>query len=112
MSGLHCRNNRLRSYIITIVGTTSFVSDHPWVSNKSVRENIIFGREYDPKWYAEVIRCCCLEPDFDSFPSYDMTEIGERGINLSGKRVAPITLCVSSSLCSVIINSRRAKAAD
>ena len=33
----------------------------------------------------EIIRACCLEHDLEMLPHGENTEIGEKGINLSGK---------------------------
>ncbi|KAK6354470.1 hypothetical protein TWF730_008870 [Orbilia blumenaviensis] len=55
-----------------------------WIQNTSVRENILFGRPFDPVWYEKVVHACALKPDFELFPNGDMTEIGERGITISG----------------------------
>jgi ABC-type bacteriocin/lantibiotic exporter with double-glycine peptidase domain len=35
---------------------------------------------------------CCLESDFEILTSGDLTEVGERGINLSGGQKARIAL--------------------
>jgi ABC-type bacteriocin/lantibiotic exporter with double-glycine peptidase domain len=50
----------------------------------SIRDNILFGNEMDEKRYVQTITSCCLERDFEILNSGDLTEIGERGINLSG----------------------------
>ena len=34
--------------------------------------------------YDRIVENCQLLPDLEIFPSGDLTEIGERGINLSG----------------------------
>lgn len=44
------------------------------------------------KKYKEIVRVCALEADLDILPSGDMTEIGERGITLSGGQKARINL--------------------
>jgi ABC-type multidrug transport system ATPase subunit len=49
-----------------------------------VQENILFGKEMDKAWYNKVVDACALRPDFDMLPSGDQTEIGERGITVSG----------------------------
>ena len=36
----------------------------------------------------EVIRACCLEKDLEMLPNGQYTEIGEKGINLSGEYLA------------------------
>jgi len=34
--------------------------------------------------FREVVRACCLEHDLEMLPNGENTEIGEKGINLSG----------------------------
>ncbi|CCD23098.1 ATP-binding cassette transporter YOR1 NDAI_0B00640 [Naumovozyma dairenensis CBS 421] len=65
---------------------------YPWIQNATVRDNILFGSPYDKKKYEEVLRCCSLEADLDILPAGDSTEIGERGITLSGGQKARINL--------------------
>lgn len=67
-------------------GSVAYCSQQPHIINATVRENILFGYEYDPVFYDKVIKACCLKEDLKIFPAGDQTEIGERGINLSGKR--------------------------
>lgn len=64
----------------------------PWIQNTTVKENIVFGHEYDKKKYDDVIYACSLESDLEILPAGDETEIGERGINLSGGQKARINL--------------------
>lgn len=40
----------------------------------------------------EVIEACSLKPDIAILPGGDLTEIGERGINLSGGQKARVAL--------------------
>ncbi|CAI5758999.1 unnamed protein product [Candida verbasci] len=65
---------------------------YPWVQNTTVKENIIFGAEYDEETYNKVIYACSLEADLEILPAGDRTEIGERGITLSGGQKARINL--------------------
>ena len=60
--------------------------------NATLRENILFGSRFDPKYYKMVIRACGLETDFEMLPGGDKTEIGERGINLSGGQKQRVSL--------------------
>ena len=62
----------------------AYVEQEPYILPGTIRENILFGQEYDSYWYKEVISKCQIEKDLKLFPSGDQTEIGERGINLSG----------------------------
>ena len=53
-----------------------------------MQENITFGKEYDEQWYIRVVLACALADDLAMLPWGDLTEIGERGINLSGMRMS------------------------
>ena len=65
---------------------------YPWVQNATIRENILFGKPFDSEKYDAVVEACSLLSDFDQFPGGDMTEVGERGITLSGGQKARINL--------------------
>jgi|GEM_PF-161369 len=78
--------------VIGINGTLAYASQVPWIQNASVKENIIFGSTFDEEWYDRVVVSCSLSSDFDLLPNGDQTEIGERGINLSGGQKARVAL--------------------
>lgn len=65
---------------------------YPWVQNATVKENILFGNEWNEERYKDVVYSCSLESDLDILPAGDRTEIGERGITLSGGQKARINL--------------------
>ena len=69
---------------VTMGATRAFCPQYAWIQNASVKENILFGKEYNRKWYDAVIDACALRPDLDMLPHGDLTEIGERGITVSG----------------------------
>jgi len=69
---------------ITMGATRAFCPQYAWIQNATVKENILFGKEMDDEWYNKVIDACALRPDLDMLPSGDLTEIGERGITVSG----------------------------
>ncbi|KAF9948426.1 hypothetical protein BGZ72_009661 [Mortierella alpina] len=77
---------------VRVRGSVAFVPQQAWIMNDTLRNNILFGNPYDPVYYQKTIDACCLKQDFDMLPSTDMTEIGERGINLSGGQKARISL--------------------
>lgn len=66
--------------------------ENPWIQNTTVKENILFGEEFDQEKYDSILFACSLESDLEILPAGDQTEIGERGINLSGGQKARINL--------------------
>lgn len=77
-------------------GTVAYCAQQPWIINGTVRQNItLFGDTDgadDEKWYEQVVEKCCLVQDLDTLPAGDQTEIGERGVNLSGGQKARLAL--------------------
>ncbi|KIK57337.1 hypothetical protein GYMLUDRAFT_46212 [Collybiopsis luxurians FD-317 M1] len=73
-------------------GSLSYVSQTPWIRNASVRDNIFFGQPEDAERLSEVIRACSLVPDLNILPNGEHTEIGEKGVNISGGQKARISL--------------------
>ncbi|NWX47339.1 MRP1 protein, partial [Steatornis caripensis] len=69
---------------VTMKGTTAYVPQQAWIQNASVEDNILFGKEMDESWFNRVIDACALLPDLESFPAGQKSEIGEKGINISG----------------------------
>lgn len=72
--------------------SVAYCSQTPWLLNATVRENILFGSLLDEKRYRDVVDACRLQRDFDLFPMGDRTEVGERGIVVSGGQKARICL--------------------
>ncbi|KAJ2656945.1 hypothetical protein IWW48_004768 [Coemansia sp. RSA 1200] len=77
---------------VTVQGTIAYVPQQAWIMNATLRDNILFGHRLDQEFYDKVIDACALRPDLGVLPSGDMTEIGEKGINLSGGQRARVSL--------------------
>ncbi|KAJ6130455.1 Metal resistance protein YCF1 [Penicillium capsulatum] len=77
---------------VVVRGRVAYVAQAPWVMNASVRENIVFGHRWDPEFYDLTVEACALLDDFKIMPDGDQTEVGERGISLSGGQKARLTL--------------------
>ncbi|CAK7199523.1 hypothetical protein SEUCBS139899_002203 [Sporothrix eucalyptigena] len=63
-----------------------------WLLSETVRENIVFGRPFDPVWYEDVLTRCCLHADLAMLADGDMTIVGEKGVSLSGGQKQRISL--------------------
>ncbi|KAF7299119.1 ABC bile acid [Mycena indigotica] len=70
----------------------SYAAQTPWLRHQSIRENILFGYPYDEARYNQVLECCALQPDLDVLEDGDATEIGARGVVLSGGQKARVAL--------------------
>jgi ABC-type multidrug transport system fused ATPase/permease subunit len=77
---------------VKLHGSVAYVAQQAWVMNATVRENIIFGHRWNPEFYEKTVHACALVEDFAQLPDGDQTEVGERGISLSGGQKARLTL--------------------
>jgi len=57
-----------------------------------IQENILLKSEFNEDRYNKVIYQCALEHDLNLFQAGDETEVGERGLTLSGGQKARLTL--------------------
>lgn len=69
---------------VKISGTKAYVPQSPWILSGNIKDNILFGNQYDHEKYDRTVKACALIKDFELFSAGDLTEIGERGINMSG----------------------------
>ncbi|KAF9488932.1 multidrug resistance-associated ABC transporter [Pleurotus eryngii] len=77
---------------VALGGTIAYVPQRPWIRNATVRENILFGQPADEVRLRQVIQACSLDHDLTILPQGEETEIGEKGINLSGGQKARVSL--------------------
>ncbi|KAL4094992.1 hypothetical protein PRIC1_010642 [Phytophthora ramorum] len=70
----------------------AYYSQQTWIQNMTIRDNILFGLPYDKEKYSRVLAACGLLPDLRQFPGGDSTEIGQKGVNLSGGQKARVCL--------------------
>ncbi|EEY56558.1 ATP-binding Cassette (ABC) Superfamily [Phytophthora infestans T30-4] len=80
------------SGMLEIGGRVAYVSQDTWIRNATLRDNILFEQEYDVERYAQVLEASQLAMDLKALPNGDSTEIGERGINLSGGQKARVAI--------------------
>ncbi|XP_053387287.1 multidrug resistance-associated protein 1-like [Mercenaria mercenaria] len=80
---------------VSLKGSVAYVPQEAWIQNMTLRDNILFGRDYQESKYRRVIDACALLPDLQILAGGDMTEIGEKGINISGGQKQRVNLARS-----------------
>jgi ATP-binding cassette, subfamily C (CFTR/MRP), member 1 len=78
--------------VIQIWGSIAYVAQTPWIITGSVKDNIVFGLDWDAELYSNIIKACALEDDLSTFSDGDDTQVGGQGITLSGGQKARLTL--------------------
>ncbi|KAH7620070.1 putative ABC transporter C family member 10 [Nannochloris sp. 'desiccata'] len=107
---------------VMVAGTVAYTQQDPWIQNASLKNNILMGMDtlhssstatsfsqstssstspaQSTSRYHKVLEACALLPDIDMLPAGDATEIGEKGVNLSGgqrHRVALARACYADA---------------
>ena len=77
---------------VSCIGKTAYFSQTPWVFSGTMQENIVSGMQFVEEKYKKVVEVCDLVKDIESFPKRDLTEIGQRGVILSGGQRARVSL--------------------
>ncbi|CAJ1988893.1 ABCC1 / ATP-binding cassette (ABC) protein [Leishmania donovani] len=70
----------------------AYVPQQAWIMNATVRGNILFFDEEDAARLADAVRVSQLEADVAQLGGGLETEIGEKGVNLSGGQKARVSL--------------------
>ncbi|XP_078259159.1 ATP-binding cassette sub-family C member 4 [Rhinoraja longicauda] len=83
------------SGILNINGKIGYCAQLPWVFPGTVRSNILFGKKYQKSKYDKIITACALKKDLELLQDGDLTQIGDRGVTLSGGQKARVNLARS-----------------
>jgi ATP-binding cassette subfamily C (CFTR/MRP) protein 1 len=74
-------------------GSLAYCAQQPWILTETIKGNIVFAeKDQDQKKLDRVLTACGLDADIEQFPAGIMTEIGEKGVNLSGGQKARVAL--------------------
>ncbi|CAG9463350.1 unnamed protein product [Pedinophyceae sp. YPF-701] len=84
-----------------VAGAVAYCSQNPWIVQGTLRENVLFGAAAPEaprdaaafeERYRAAVAASALPADIAALPDGDETELGERGINLSGGQKARLAL--------------------
>ncbi|KNE64151.1 hypothetical protein AMAG_19122 [Allomyces macrogynus ATCC 38327] len=70
----------------------AYVPQQAWLLNATVKENVLFGATEDPRRYKNIIKACALKRDLEILEAGDNTQVGEKGIALSGGQKSRLSL--------------------
>ena len=77
---------------VRVAGSIAYCDQRPWILNDTVVGNITFGLPLDEGRFDNALFSANLEDDINVLPGGIQTQIGERGINLSGGQKARVAL--------------------
>lgn len=75
-----------------VSGRIAYYSQETWLQHMSIRDNILFGLPFDHTKYQRIVAACGLTHDLAQLPAGDATELGQKGVNLSGGQKARVCL--------------------
>jgi ABC-type multidrug transport system fused ATPase/permease subunit len=67
-----------------IPSLTAFVSQTPWIESGTLKENITYGLPFDESRYQKVLQACALAKDIEQLLDGEQTQVGPKGVTLSG----------------------------
>ena len=70
----------------------SYCSQEKFILDSTIRENILFGNEFEKEKYLKVLEDCQLTEDINNFKEKDMKECKINGIQLSGGQKSRVDL--------------------
>jgi len=73
-------------------GHVAYVPQTVWIRNATLKDNVTFSTPFEEIKFNATLRACALDTDIKILPAGYNTEIGERGINLSGGQKARVQL--------------------
>jgi ATP-binding cassette, subfamily C (CFTR/MRP), member 1 len=75
-----------------VSNSVAYAAQRPCIMSGTVKDNILFGLPYDKAKFDETIYLAALGEDLKQLVKGELTEIGEKGINLSGGQKMRVSL--------------------
>jgi len=82
----------------------AFCDQTPWISNGSIRDNIIGESSFEDAWYNSVVWACALDADLQQMPNGDATIVGSKGVMLSGGQKQRLVSTLSLHWMLIAVN--------
>jgi len=81
----------IRDSTIVMRGAIAYVLKVSWIFNATVQGHVLFGSVFDTR-YRRAINVTELQHDLELLPGGDLTEIGERGVNINGDQKQRVSM--------------------
>ncbi|KAJ3103334.1 hypothetical protein HDU97_010239 [Phlyctochytrium planicorne] len=75
-------------------GTCGYSPQEPWLINATIRDNIVFGLEYDEQLYLDVIRLCGLTRDLMLLSNGDESVVSDLNLSTSQRQRLSLARCL------------------
>lgn len=77
-------------------GTIAYCAQQPWILTETIEGNILFNKTLDETKMKTILTAAGLDADLNRFAAGRLTEIGEKGVNLSGGQKARCALVITN----------------
>ncbi|CAF0805769.1 unnamed protein product [Adineta ricciae] len=77
---------------VRLNGSFCYVPQESWIFSSTIKNNILFGKEYDNQLFRRVIHAAALDTDCDQLPDGIQTMVGDQGVMLSGGQKARVNM--------------------
>ena len=54
---------------VKTAGSLSYVAQQAWIQNSTLRDNILFCKDFEEKKYEDIIESCALKTDLEILPA-------------------------------------------
>ena len=87
----------------------AYVSQHSFILNGSVCDNILLNLPYNKKKYIKILKYSALSADIKILPNGDLTEIGEQCVTISGGQKMRISFARALYRYDIFIKNNNVK---
>ncbi|CAF0789068.1 unnamed protein product [Adineta steineri] len=77
---------------VRLHGSFCYVPQEAWIFSSTLKNNILFGKEYNHKLFQRVIQATALDTDLEQLSQGVNTLVGDQGVMLSGGQKARVNL--------------------
>lgn len=95
---LNLLHKKAEDGIFKINGSVAYCSQTPYLENKSILDNILFGQDFDEKKFHQALHCADIDKDIENLPDKWNTIVGDKGTTLSGGQKS--RMCIARAIYS------------